>query len=181
MRRNIKIRLTAFLVSLIIILTTLAGCRQIISLDDIPEYTKYAYVEINGGTIELLNDIENLFIVRNVMDKDRTIGGTLRGSSIRITGGTFIAHYEVDYAGDATSFIRNGDSPSDGNKVLVSNADGYNCIVTGGTFYGSWQRADNTRYENCDGEFVQNSIAGFVASDCEIIGDPDNGYVVTKK
>ena len=146
-----------------------------------PNRCDNAYVEINGGTIELLDGIENLFIVRNVMDKDLTSGGTLRGSSIRINGGTFIAHYEVDYAGDATSFIRNGDSPSDGNKVLVSNEDRYNCIVTGGTFYGSWQRADNTRYENCDGEFVQNSIAGFVASDCEIIGDPDNGYVVTKK
>ena len=50
MRRNIQIRLTAFLLALVIILTTLVGCRQIISLDDIPEYTKYAYVEINGGT-----------------------------------------------------------------------------------------------------------------------------------
>ena len=49
MRHNLKIRLTAFLVALIIILTTFVGCRQIISLDDIPEYTRHAYVEINGG------------------------------------------------------------------------------------------------------------------------------------
>ena len=145
-----------------------------------------AYVEINGGTIDLLNGIENLFVVRNVMDKDREEGGTLRGTSIRVNGGIFIAHYEVDYAGDATAFIRNGDSPSDTNKVLVNNAEGYDCVVTGGTFYGSWQRADNQRYTNVnggnsDGKFVENSIAGFVADGYEIIGDADNGYVVIKK
>lgn len=145
-----------------------------------------AYVEINGGIIELLNGIENLFVVRNVMDKDNNTSGTLRGSSIRVNGGTFIAHYEVDYAGDATSFIRNGDAPADGNKVLVSNDDKYDCIVTGGTFYGSWQRADNTRYTDgnggySDGLMVDNSIAGFVADGYEITGDADNGYVVTKK
>lgn len=144
-----------------------------------------AYIEINDGTIELLNGIENLFVVRNIMDKDNT-SGTLRGSSIRVNGGTFIAHYEVDYAGDATSFIRNGDAPADGNKVLVSNDDKYDCIVTGGTFYGSWQRADNTRYIDgnggySDGLMVDNSIAGFVADGYEITGDADNGYVVTKK
>ncbi len=144
-----------------------------------------AYIEINGGTIELLNGIENLFVVRNVMEKDQT-SGTLRGSSVRVNGGTFIAHYEIDSAGDATSFIRNGDSPADGNKVLVSNADKYDCIVTGGTFFGSWQRADNTRYTDgnggySDGQMVENSITGFVADGYEIIGDADNGYVVTKK
>jgi len=145
-----------------------------------------AYVEINGGTVELLNDIENLFVVRNVMDKDQT-SGVLRGSSIRVKGGTFIAHYEIDSAGDATSFIRNGDAPADGNKVLVSNAaDKYDCAVTGGTFYGSWQRADNTRYTDgnggySDGLMVDNSIAGFIADGYRITGDADNGYVVSAK
>ncbi len=147
-----------------------------------------AYVEINGGTIELLeykpnNFTDNLFVVRNVMDKD-TKSGVSRGSKIRINGGTFIAHYEIDSSNDANGFIRNGDSPADGNKVLVSNADGYDCVVTGGTFYGSWQRADNTRYVNgeggySDGEFVENSIAGFVADGYQIIGDATIGYVVS--
>ena len=147
-----------------------------------------AYIEINGGTVDLLNGIENLFVVRNIMDKDRT-SGTLRGSSIRVNGGTFIAHYEIDSAGDATSFIRNGDSTADTNRVLVSNtfkgAPDYDCVVTGGTFYGSWQRADNTRYVDgnggySDGLMVDNSIAGFVADGYSITGDPTNGYVVTK-
>ena len=149
-----------------------------------------AYIEINGGTIELLNGIENLFVVRNIMDKDKEDGGVLRGSSIRVTGGTFIAHYEIDSAGDATSFIRNGDGPADTNKVLVSNtfngASDYDCVVTGGTFYGSWQRADNQRYTNgnggySDGLFVENSIAGFVADGYQITGDATNGYVVSVK
>ena len=145
-----------------------------------------AYIEINGGEIELLGGIENLFNVRNVMDKDLLESGTLRGSSIRVNGGTFIAHYEIDSAGDATSFLRNCDGPADGNKVLVSNADRYDCVVTGGTFYGSWQRADNTRYTNGnggygDGKLVENSIAGFVADGYEIIGDAVNGYKVAKK
>jgi|GEM_PF-2560563 len=149
-----------------------------------------AYIEINGGTIELLNGIENLFVVRNIMDKDKEDGGVLRGSSIRVTGGTFIAHYEIDSAGDATSFIRNGDGPADTNKVLVSNtfngASDYDCVVTGGTFYGSWQRADNQRYTNgnggySDGLFVENSIAGFVADGYQITGDATNGYIVFAK
>ncbi len=154
-----------------------------------PNRCDKAYIEINGGTIDLLNGIENLFVVRNIMDKDSESGVT-RGSSIRINGGTFIAHYEVDYAGDATSFIRNGDSPADTNKVLVSNtfngAPEYDCVVTGGTFYGSWQRADNQRYTagnggNSDGLFVENSITGFVADGYQITGDANNGYVVAAK
>ncbi len=149
-----------------------------------PNRCDAAYVEINGGTVELLNGIENLFVVRNVMDKDKAAGGVLRGSSVRITGGTFIAHYEIDSAGDATSFIRNGDSPADGNKVLVSNADKYDCVVTGGTFYGSWQRADNMRYTDgndgySDGKMVDNSVAGFVVNGYKITGDATNGYVVS--
>ncbi len=146
-----------------------------------------AYIEINGGTVDLLNGIENLFVVRNVMDKDKEVGGVLRGSSIRVNGGTFIAHYEIDSAGDATSFVRNSDSPADTNKVLVSNAaDSYDCVVTGGTFYGSWQRADNQRYTAgnggySDGLFVENSIAGFVADGYQITGDATNGYVVSAK
>lgn len=149
-----------------------------------------AYIEINGGTIDLLDGIENLFVVRNIMNKDREAGGVLRGSSIRVNGGTFIAHYEIDSAGDATSFIRNGDAPSDTNKVLVSNtfngAADYNCLVTGGVFYGSWQRADNQRYINgnggySDGLFVENSIAGFVANGYQISGDATNGYIVSMK
>ena len=152
-----------------------------------PNRCDAAYIEINGGTIDLLNGIENLFVVRNVMDKDKEDGGVLRGSSIRVNGGTFIAHYEIDSAGDATSFIRNGDGPSDTNKVLVSNAaDKYDCVVIGGTFYGSWQRADNQRYTNgnggySDGLFVENSIAGFIANGYEITGDATNGYVVSAK
>jgi len=139
-----------------------------------------AYIEINGGTIELLDGMADMFVVRNVMDKDVT-SGVSRGSSIKITGGTFIAHYEVDSDNDATAFIRNGDYPNDKNKVLVSNIkDDYNCVVTGGTFYGSWQRADNTRYENSDGLMVDNSIEGFVANGYQITGNPDDGYVVSK-
>ena len=138
-----------------------------------------AYIEINGGTIELLGGMADMFVVRNVMDKDVT-SGVSRGSSIKITGGTFIAHYEIDSDNDATAFIRNGD-PNDTNKVLVSNIkDKYNCVVTGGTFYGSWQRADNTRYENSDGLMVYNSIEGFVANGYQITGNPDDGYVVSK-
>ncbi len=144
-------------------------------------------IEINGGTIDLLDNTENLFVVRNIMDKDLE-SGVLRGSSIKVTGGTFIAHYEVDSAGDATAFIRNGDGTADTNRVLVSNtfngnAD-YQCEVSGGTFYGSWQRADNVRYQDgnggySDGLFVENSIAGFVADGYQIIGNPDDGYIVT--
>lgn len=150
-----------------------------------PNRCDNAYVEINGGTIELLGGMADMIVVRNVMDKDLE-SGVLRGSSVRITGGTFIAHYAIDSDRDATAFIRNGDGPADGNKVLVSNADQYDCIVTGGTFYGSWQRADNTRYTNgnggySDGLFVENTIAGFVADGYEITGDADNGYVVNKK
>ena len=49
MINNIKIRLISVTLILIIIFSALTGCRPIISLSDIPEYTKHAYVEINGG------------------------------------------------------------------------------------------------------------------------------------
>lgn len=144
-----------------------------------------AYIEINGGHIELLNGMADMIVVRNKMDKD-VASGVLRGSSVRISGGTFVAHYAIDSDNDATAFIRNGDSPCDTNKVLVSNANGYDCVVTGGTFYGSWQRADNQRYVNgnggnSDGQFVENTIAGFVADGYQITGDMTNGYVVSAK
>jgi len=49
MHYNLKTKLTSLILSLVIIVSLLSGCKPIISLDDIPEYTKYAYVEINGG------------------------------------------------------------------------------------------------------------------------------------
>ena len=140
-----------------------------------------AYVEINGGTINLLNGADKLFAVRDILDKDRT-SGVLRGSSIKITGGVFTTTYELDSDGDANAFIRNEDTP-DTNRVLVSNTyngqPDYNCVVTGGTFYGCWQRSDNNRLGT--GGVVENTIAGFVADGYEITGDATNGYVVSAK
>lgn len=49
MRYNIKTKLTSLVLALVVILSILTGCKPIIDLDDIPEYSKYAYVEINGG------------------------------------------------------------------------------------------------------------------------------------
>ena len=49
MHYNLKTKLTSLILSLVIIVSLLSGCKPIISLEDIPEYTKYAYVEINGG------------------------------------------------------------------------------------------------------------------------------------
>ncbi len=49
MTRNFSMKLTALLLSIVILLSILCGCRPVISLDEIPEYTRYAYVEINGG------------------------------------------------------------------------------------------------------------------------------------
>lgn len=139
-----------------------------------------AYVEINGGTIELLDDADKLFAVRNIMDKDIE-SGVLRGSSIKITGGTFIANYPMDNTGDANAFIRNEDGNCDTTRVLDSNTYNgqaqYNCVVTGGTFYGDWARTGETS----GADFCENTIAGFVADGYEITGDAVNGYVVNKK
>ncbi len=49
MIKNINLRLTALLLSIIVLLSLLCGCRTNISLDEIPDYTRYASVEINGG------------------------------------------------------------------------------------------------------------------------------------
>jgi predicted ribosomally synthesized peptide with SipW-like signal peptide len=138
-----------------------------------------AYVEINGGTIKLLESADKLFSVRNVMEKDAQ--GTSRGSSIKITGGTIIATYPVDDTNDANAFIRNEDGTPDTSRVLVSNTeDNYNCVVTGGTFFGDWRRTgERAGYpaDHCE----MNTITGFVADGYEITGDPVNGYVVAPK
>ena len=49
MTRNFNTKLTALLLTLVILLSILCGCKPIISLDDIPDYSGSAYVEINGG------------------------------------------------------------------------------------------------------------------------------------
>ena len=138
-----------------------------------------AYVEINGGNINLLASTDKLFSVRNIMDKDAE--GTLRGSSIKITGGVFTTTYQLDSDGDANAFIRNEDSlPAGANRVLVSNEiDSYNCVVTGGTFYGSWQRNDNNRLHGTG--TVENTIAGWIGAGYEIVGNPTDGYKVVPK
>lgn len=46
---KLNIRLTALTLAVILLLSTLVGCKPIISLDDIPDYSGKAYVEINGG------------------------------------------------------------------------------------------------------------------------------------
>ena len=48
-KSKINIRITALLISIIMLLSLLCGCRQAISLDEIPDYYGVAYVEINGG------------------------------------------------------------------------------------------------------------------------------------
>ena len=42
-------KLTALALSIVILLSILSGCAPVISLDEIPDYTRFAYVEINGG------------------------------------------------------------------------------------------------------------------------------------
>lgn len=49
MIKSFNLKLTALLLSIVILLSILCGCKPIIDLEDIPDYTKYAYVEINGG------------------------------------------------------------------------------------------------------------------------------------
>lgn len=49
MTRNFSTKLTALLLSIVILLSVLCGCRPVISLDEIPDYRGAAYVEINGG------------------------------------------------------------------------------------------------------------------------------------
>ncbi len=49
MIKNINLRLTALLLSIVLLLSLLCGCRSSISLDEIPDYSRNASVEINGG------------------------------------------------------------------------------------------------------------------------------------
>ena len=145
-----------------------------------PNRCDNAYVEINGGIINMAVTCDNLFVVRDIMDKDYE-SGTLRGSKVRVNGGEFYTTYEIDSDRDANAFIRNGDTP-DTNRVLVSNTyngqPDYDCVVTGGSFYGSWQRADNERLGR--GEFCEITFAGFVADGYEVTGNAVDGYVVSK-
>ena len=49
MTKNLKLKLTSLILSIVILLSILCACKPIISLEDIPEYKRSAYVEINGG------------------------------------------------------------------------------------------------------------------------------------
>ena len=46
---NFNRRITASIIAIILLVSTLFGCRPIINLDDVSEYSGYPYVEINGG------------------------------------------------------------------------------------------------------------------------------------
>jgi hypothetical protein len=147
-----------------------------------PNRCDNAYIEINGGTINLSKDRDKLFAVRNIMDKDRA-SGVLRGSSIKITGGVFNAPYPLDSTGDANAFIRNEDGSADTTRVLDSNeyngAAQYNCVVTGGTFYGCWTRTGETGGDGT--EVCENTIMGFIADGYVMTGNATGGYIVSKK
>ena len=140
-----------------------------------------AYIEINGGKINLLANADKLFAVRNIMDKDLT-SGVLRGSSIKITGGVFTAAYPMDDTGDANAFIRNEDGSCDTTRVLVGNTYNgvaqYNCVVTGGTFYGCWTRTGETGGDGT--EVCENTIAGFVDNGYHFETTADGAYTVVK-
>lgn len=49
MRIKLSYRIISAVIAIVLLLSALCGCGRIISLDDIPDYTRYAYVEINGG------------------------------------------------------------------------------------------------------------------------------------
>lgn len=49
MTRNILLRLSSLLIVVSLLLSLLSGCKTVISLDEIPDYSSSAYVEINGG------------------------------------------------------------------------------------------------------------------------------------
>ena len=49
MTHNFRTRLTSLLVSIILLLSLLCGCKPIVDLNDIPDYTRYASIKINGG------------------------------------------------------------------------------------------------------------------------------------
>ncbi len=50
MTRKFNLKLTALLLTIVMLLSLLCGCKQVINLDEIPEYKRSAVVEINGGT-----------------------------------------------------------------------------------------------------------------------------------
>ena len=135
------------------------------------------YVEINGGTINLDSQLDKIFSVRNILEKDIT-SGILRGSYIKITGGTINAPYEFDDSGDGIALIRNEDS-YDTMQVLISNIyngkQDYNCVITGGKFIGDWRR-NIKDYGN-----VNNTVAGFVDSKYEVVGDSTTAFEIKAK
>lgn len=49
MTHKLSLRVCALLISIILLLSLVVGCKPVISLNEIPEYSGKAYVEINGG------------------------------------------------------------------------------------------------------------------------------------
>ena len=49
MKIKLSYRLISVIIAIVMLLSALCSCGRIISLDDIPEYARDAYVEINGG------------------------------------------------------------------------------------------------------------------------------------
>ena len=166
MRHNIKIKLTSFIITIVIILSTLVGCIQIININNIPEYTKYAYVEINGGTPFFTDDeiTTEAFESYSALDPLGRCGVAFACIGIEI-----MPTEERDDIANITPSGWEYNGVSNNNKYdFVENGYVYNrCHLIGFQLAGENDNELNlitgTRYMNIDGMLpFENEVADYV-------------------
>jgi DNA-entry nuclease len=166
MRQNLRIRLTSLIIALIIVISTISGCRPIISLDDIPEYTKYAYVEINGDTPFFTEDEITDVAFESYSPLD-ALGRC--GVAFACIGIEIMPTEERDDIANVTPSGWEYNGVSNNNKYdFVENEYVYNrCHLIGFQLAGENDNENNlitgTRYMNIEGMLpFENMVADYV-------------------
>lgn len=168
MTRQFNLRLTALLVSIVFLLSLLCGCRTIFSLDDIPEYSGYAYVEINGNKPYFTESeiTDEAFESYSELDALGRCGVAFACIGIEIM--------PTEDRGDIGSITPSGwehNGVSNNNQYdFISDSNGYvynRCHLIGFQLAGENDNEKNlitgTRYLNIDGMLpFENEIADYV-------------------
>ncbi len=166
MTQKLNLRITALLLTIVIILSLLVGCKPVISLDEIPEYRGVAYVEINGG-------------VPFFTDEDKTTNAFERYSELDMLGRCGVAFacigielMPTEDRGEIASVTPSGweyGGVSNNNTYdFVENGYVYNrCHLIGFQLAGENDNEKNlitgTRYLNIEGMLpFENRVADYV-------------------
>ena len=166
MRINFKMRSIALLLALVFLLGALFGCRSVISLDEIPEYSGASYVEINGGEPFFTDDeiTTVAFESYSILDTLGRCGVAFACIGIELMP---TEPREGDLDTEPSGWVTNGDSNNNNYDFILGGYVYNRCHLIGFQLAGENDNPNNlitgTRYMNIEGMLpFENMVADYV-------------------